>query len=132
MASLFVSRYAIKPGAREEFIRRLHALYQVAKPVLDVETTILFYGWSRTGEFVAVESYRDETRLNAMRATEGFQAGFRGLMECCDKPMTLELFSGENLAAPVLAHDKALFDDLYPAGPSRFHPEVNGLKTIVL
>lgn len=132
MASLFVSRFPVIVARRADFMQRFRALYNQAKPLLDVETTILFYGWSRTGQFVAIESYRDEGRLNAMRATAGFQAGFRSLVECCDGPMTIELFSGIDLETPSLVHDSNLFDDLYPAGVSRHHPEVNALQALIL
>jgi quinol monooxygenase YgiN len=132
MSSLFISRFSVAADARDEFLKRFADLYRLSKPILDVETTILFYGWSRSGQYVAVESYRDEERLNAMRDTEGFKAGFEGLMQCCDGPMTLELFSAVDLEAPTSGHDKALFDELYPLGESRFHPEVDGKKTLIV
>lgn len=132
MASLFISRFSVAPESRDEFLKRFGELYQMSKPILDQETTVLFYGWSRSGQYVAVESYRDEGRLNEMRDTDGFKAGFAGLMQCCDGPMTLELFSGVDMDAPSTAHDKALFDELYPLGESRFHPEVDGKPTLIV
>lgn len=132
MASLFVSKFSIAPEKKEEFVRRLHAMYVAAKPILDAETTVLFYGWDRDGKFVAVESYRNEEMLNAMRASDGFKAGYRGLMECANGPMTLEIFSGVDLANPVFGHDRKLFDETYPKGESKVHDPVDGKKTFIL
>lgn len=132
MSSMFISRFSVAPDRKGDFLQRMAELYRLSKPILDVEASILYYGWSRTGQFVAVESYRDEDRLNEMRATEGFQAGFKGLMECCDGPMTLELFSGIDLESPALEPDSRVFAELYPQGESKFHPAVGGNPTLIL
>jgi quinol monooxygenase YgiN len=115
-ANAFVSRYHIAPGQRDAFITRFNALWQADIPGLQAITNFVFYGFGRDeNEFVAIESWKDEAAIAAVRETPLFRQAVTGLLELCDKPMEMSLYAG--LEAP----SRALFDT-YPAGPSRVHP----------
>jgi quinol monooxygenase YgiN len=120
MASLFVSRWFIAPEKRDEFMGIMNALIEASGEVLKEQTTLLFYGWGRDpNEFVAIESWRSEEAVNAVRGSEGFKQAVTALMGCCNKPMQMEVFTD-------LGNDRSVFD-LYPAGKSRGHPEAGAM-----
>jgi quinol monooxygenase YgiN len=123
MASLFISRYHLKPEKRDEFVRTLKAMYEGGKDFIHKETNFVYYGFGRDpNEFVAVESWKNEATVNALRATEDFKKGFAVLMSCAAAPMELEMFRDWD--------DDASVFDLYPRGESKLHPKVNGLATL--
>ena len=84
MASLFISRYQLKPEKREEFVRTLKAMYDAGREFIEKETNFCFYGFGRNpNEFVAIESWKSEDVVNGMRATDGFEQGFHGDDDLC-------------------------------------------------
>lgn len=120
MASLFISRWRLNPDHRDEFLEIMNNLIEASKDVLEAETTILFYGWGRNeNEFVAIESWRSEEVVNAVRESEGFKGALTSLMECCSAPMEMEVFTDMN-------NDRSVFD-LYPKGISKVHPVVGDM-----
>jgi quinol monooxygenase YgiN len=123
MASLFISRYQLKPEKREEFVRTLKAMYDAGREFIEKETNFCFYGFGRNpNEFVAIESWKSEDVVNGLRATDGFKQGFTALMTCAAAPMEMEVFRDWN-------DDTSVFE-VYPRGESRVHPKVNGLASI--
>lgn len=123
MASLFISRFQLKPEKRDEFVRTLKTMYEGASDLIRKETNCVFYGFGRNpNEFVAIESWKSEDTVNALRASEEFKKGFTALMSCVVAPMKLEIFRDWNDDASVFA--------LYPVGESKLHPKVNGLATL--
>jgi quinol monooxygenase YgiN len=125
MASLFISRYQLQPEKRDEFVRTLKAMFEGAREIVEKETTLLFYGFGRDpNEFVAIESWKNEEVVNAVRASDGFKQGFAALMACASAPMEMEIFRDWN--------DDASVFDVYPRGESKVHPKVGGLPTVFL
>lgn len=125
-ANAFVSRYHIAPGQRDEFVARFNALWRADIPGLQAITNFVFYGFGRDeNEFVALESWKDEAAIVAVRETQGFKDAVAGLLELCDRPMEMQLYSG--LEAP----SRDLFE-AYPAGPSAVHPRSGEIGAIFL
>ena len=123
MASAFISRYQLKPDKRDEFIKTLKSMYEGARSLLEQETHFTFYGFGRDeNEFVAIESWKNEAVVNALRASDEFQRSFIRLMSCVAAPMQLEIFRGWD-------DDKSVFD-CYPSGPSKVHPATGAYPTI--
>lgn len=125
-ANAFVSRYHIAQGQRDTFVERFNALWQADIPGLQAITNFVFYGWGRDDhEFVAIESWKDEAAIAAVRATGMFKVAVAGLLECCDRPMEMQLYAG--MAAP----SRDLFGT-YPAGPSTVHPRAGEIGAVFL
>ena len=123
MASLFISRYRLKPEKRDDFVRTLKAMYEGGREFIEQQTNFCFYGFGRDpDEFVAIESWKSEDVVNALRATEQFKQGFAALMSCASAPMEMEVFRDWN--------DDASVFDVYPRGESRVHPRVGGLPSV--
>lgn len=123
MASIFISRYQLKPEKRDEFVRTLRSMYEAGREFIAKETNFVFYGFGRDpNQFVAIESWKNEAVVNALRATEDFKKGFAVLMGCASAPMEMELFRDWN--------DDASVFDIYPRGESRVHPKVGGLPSL--
>lgn len=123
MASIFISRYQLKPERRDEFVRTLRSMYEAGREFIAKETNFVFYGFGRDpNEFVAIESWKNEAVVNALRASEDFKKGFAVLMSCASAPMEMELFRDWN-------DDTSIFDT-YPRGESRVHPKVGGLPSL--
>jgi quinol monooxygenase YgiN len=125
-SNTFVSRFTIKPERRAEFLSIWEPLWRDHIDVMNAITHFVFYGWGRDGnELVAIESYKDEAQLAELRKTPKFQEIVGQLLDCCSKPMTMELFSG-------LETNRAVFD-MYPKGPSKVHPAgKSGIGTVFL
>jgi quinol monooxygenase YgiN len=123
MASIFISRYQLKLERRDEFVRTLRSMYEAGREFIAKETNFVFYGFGRDpNEFVAIESWKNEAVVNALRASEDFKKGFAVLMSCASAPMEMELFRDWN--------DDASIFDTYPRGESRVHPKVGGLPSL--
>lgn len=123
MASLFISRYHLKPEKRDEFVRTLKSMYEAGRDFITKETHFVFYGFGRDpNELVAIESWKNEATVNALRASEDFKKGFAILMNCASAPMEIEMFRD-------WTDDTSVFD-VYPRGESKLHPKVNGLSTL--
>ena len=78
MAGPFISRYQLRPEKRDEFVRTLKAMFEGAREIVEKETTLLFCGFGRDpNEFVAIESWKNEDVVNALRGSDGFKRGSR-------------------------------------------------------
>jgi quinol monooxygenase YgiN len=120
MASLFISRWKLKPECRQQFEAIMDGLIEASGEVLKAETTVMFYGWGRDeNEFVAIESWRSEEVVNAVRQSDGFKQALSAMMECCSAPMEMEVFADKG-------NDRSVFDQ-YPKGKSKVHPEVGNI-----
>jgi quinol monooxygenase YgiN len=125
-ANAFVSRWFVRAADRDAFIRQFNALWQADIEGLRAATNFVFYGWGRdSNEFVAIESWKSEEIVGAVRKSPGFISAVSDLMRLCDRPMEMQIFAGMN--AP---HD-VLFNT-YPAGKSVVHPDVEGVGAIFL
>jgi len=117
LSNLFISRWTIDPAKREEFLRIFNELYNAAKELLERETTACHYGWSRNeNEFVAIEAWKNEATVAALRQSPEFEQMFGRMMACAAAPMKMELVND-------LANDRSIFA-AHPAGKSTVHPNV--------
>jgi quinol monooxygenase YgiN len=117
MSNLFISRWKIDPAKREEFLRIFNELYLSAKELLERETTAYHYGWSRDeNEFVAIEAWKNEATVAALRQAPQFQEIFGRMMACACAPMKMELLND-------LADDRSIFA-AHPVGKSTVHPNI--------
>jgi quinol monooxygenase YgiN len=116
-ADAFVSTWTVQPERRAEFITLFNALWQGEAAQMAEVTNFVFYGWGRNpNEFVAIESWKSNDIVTAVRASDGFKTAVAALLDCCSKPMTMNLFS------PWEGGDRSVFKH-YPAGPSTVHPK---------
>jgi quinol monooxygenase YgiN len=117
MANLFISRWMIEPAKRAEFLRTFNELFLAAKDLLDRETSAYHYGWSRNeNEFVAIESWKNEATVAALRQSPQFREVFSRMMACTSAPMKMELLND-------LGNDRSIFA-AHPSGKSTVHPDV--------
>ena len=125
-SNTFVSRFTIKPERRAEFLSIWEPLWRNHIDTMNSITHFVFYGWGRNeNELVAIESYKDEDQLAELRKTPVFQELVGKLLDCCSKPMTMELFSG-------IETNREVFER-YPQGTSKVHPAgKSGIGTIFL
>jgi quinol monooxygenase YgiN len=124
-ANVFVSRWFVAPAHRDEFIRQFNILWQADVDGLKQATNFIFYGWGRDpNEFVAIESWKDEAAVAALRQSEGFKIAVSSLMACCDRSMEMQIYNG--MQAP-----RDLFQT-YPAGPSTVHPTAGDIGAVFL
>lgn len=124
-ANAFVSRWFIRPERREEFIRLFNQLWRADIEGLRKAVNFVFYGWGRNAnEFVAIESWKDEAAVAALRQTEFFQQAVTGLLACCERPMEMQLFTGLDAPRDLFA--------TYPAGPSTVHPQAGAIGAVFL
>ena len=112
----FISRFTLKPKRREEFEAMFGGLVDNFRTAMGETTNFVFYGWSRRGEFVAIESWKSPEIVAAVRADPGFVDLVGRLLDCCSKPMVMEVFNAMN-------SDRSIFT-LHPAGKSTVHPDV--------
>jgi len=123
--SAFIARFHVKPERRKEFETKFDALWRQSLDFMNAQANFVFYGWDRANRaFVAIESYKDEEMLKTLRASDVFQEKVGQLMELCQAPMDIELFSG-------IEGSRAVFDD-YPSGISKVHPRVGELGGVFL
>ena len=115
-SNIFISRYTIKPGQRDAFMAIFDPLWRNATAFMAENAHFVFYGFGRDPNvMVAIESYRNEEAVAAIRKTPEFKAFVGQMLDLCSEPMTMELFSGIEMGAEVF--------DLYPAGLSAVHPQ---------
>jgi quinol monooxygenase YgiN len=115
-SNTFVSRYTIKPGKRNEFLAIFNPLWQNATEFMAANGHFVFYGFGRDPNvMVAIESYRNEEAVTAIRQTPEFKELVGRMLDLCSEPMTMELFSGLEIGREIF--------DMYPAGKSTVHPE---------
>ena len=115
-SNIFVSKYKIKPGHRDDFLAIFNPLWQNSTDFMKENANFVFYGFGRDPNLlVAIESYKNEDAVTAIRKTDAFKDLVSKMLDLCSEPMTMELFSG-------LEIDPAIFE-LYPAGPSAVHPQ---------
>ena len=117
MGNLFISRWQVAPAKREAFLAVFNELYEAAKPLLAAQATAFHYGWGRDeNEFIAIEAWKDESVVAALRASPQFIQVFTAMMDCSAGPMQMEVVSD-------LANDRAIFA-AHPAGKSTVHPDI--------
>lgn len=115
-SNIFVSRYPIKPGKRDEFLAIFNPLWQGSTEFMRENANFVFYGFGRDPDtLVAIESYRNEAAVTAIRETEAFKDLVGKMLDLCSGPMTMELFNGLEMGREIF--------DMYPAGPSAVHPQ---------
>jgi quinol monooxygenase YgiN len=124
-ANVFVSRWFVAPAHRDEFIRQFNLLWQANVDGLKQATNFIFYGWGRDpNEFVAIESWKDEATVAALRQSEDFKTAVASLMACCDRSMEMQLYSGMQAPRDVFAS--------YQVGPSSVHPTSGAIGAVFL
>ncbi len=124
MPNLFISRWTIDPAKREEFLAIFNELYTAAQDLLARETTAYHYGWCRNqNEFVAIEAWKNEGTVAALRQSPEFKEIFTRMMACATAPMRMELITD-------LSDERSVFA-MHPAGRSTVHPPV-GHGTVFL
>ena len=124
MANMFISRWQIDPKKRQEFLNIFNELLAAAKELLEREASAYHYGWSRSeNEFVAIEAWKSEATVAALRQSPQFKEVFARMMACASAPMTMEIIND-------LAGDRTIFA-AHPSGKSTVHPDV-GHGTVFL
>lgn len=124
-SNIFISRYTIKPGCKEEFLAIFNPLWQNAREFMNENANFAFYGFGRDPNLmVAVESYRDEEAVKAIRQTPEFKELVSRMLELCSAPMSMELFHGLEMGPGIF--------DQYPAGPSTVHPRTANNHAVFL
>ena len=112
----FISRFTLKPERREEFIAMFNGLVENFRDAMGETTNFVFYGWSRPGEFIAIESWKSPAIVATVRADPGFVDLVTQLLDCCSMPMEMEVFNALNSDGSIFA--------LHPEGKSTVHPDV--------
>jgi quinol monooxygenase YgiN len=116
----FIARFRLDPARKDEFLRTHKEIMDASGALMEQEANFAFYGWGREeNEWVAIESWKREETLNALRSHPDFAASVKRLLACCRAPVEITLYVGT-------ASSQALFD-LYPRGVSKFHPRVGDL-----
>lgn len=111
---MFVSRWTLDPAKQDAFITMFSGLVENFRDAMGELTHFVFYGWSRKGEFVAIESWKSPDIVAQVRSDPGFVDLVSSLLDCCLAPMQMEAFSGMN-------SNRSIFD-LHPVGDSTVHP----------
>jgi quinol monooxygenase YgiN len=123
-ASCFIARFHVAPERRGRFEEVFDGLWRGALELLKAQCNLVYYGWDRADRtFYTIESYKDESALAALRASDVFQATVAQVLEQCDAPMELIMLRG-------MEADKGVFD-LYPAGRSQVHPTAGEIHVII-
>jgi len=124
-SNIFISRYTIKPGKRDEFMAIFNPLWQNATEFMAENAHFVFYGFGRDPNvMVAIESYKNEEAVAAIRKTPEFKELVGKMLDLCSEPMTMELFNGLEIGREIF--------DMYPAGKSTVHPETDANHTLFL
>lgn len=111
----FISRFPLKPERRAEFLEMFTALVDNFREAMGETTHFVFYGWSRADEFIAIESWKSPDIVAAVRADPGFVDLVSKLLDCCARPMQMEVFNAMNSDGSVFT--------LNPVGKSTVHPD---------
>ena len=124
-SNLFVSRWTIKPDKREEFLAIFNPLWQNSVEFMQENANFVFYGFGRDPNvMVAIESYKNEAAVTAIRDTPRFKEFVSKMLDLCSEPMTMELFSGLEMGPDIF--------DMYPAGQSTVHPTTDQNHAVFL
>jgi quinol monooxygenase YgiN len=124
-SNTFVSRYPIKPGKRDEFLAIFNPLWQGSTAFMQENAHFVFYGFGRDPNvLVAIESYKNEEAVTAIRKTDVFKELVGKMLDLCSGPMTMELFNGLEIGTDIF--------DMYPAGKSAVHPATEANHTAFL
>jgi len=124
-SNIFISRYTIKPGQRDAFMAIFDPLWRNATEFMAENAHFVFYGFGRDPNvMVAIESYRNEDAVAAIRKTPEFKAFVGQMLDLCSEPMTMELFSGIEMGREIF--------DLHPAGQSTVHPQTAANHAVFL
>jgi quinol monooxygenase YgiN len=119
----FVSRWTVRPEKRADFITQFNALWRDNTEIMNEVTNFVFYGWGRNpDEFVAIESWKSNEAVAAMRQSEGFKIAVAALMTCCSAPMVMELYSPWEGGREVF--------ETYPVGDSQVHPRAGAIHAV--
>jgi quinol monooxygenase YgiN len=114
-SNIFISRYPIKPDKRDEFLAIFNPLWQNATEFMQENANFVFYGFGRDPNvMVAIESYKNEEAVNAIRKTDAFKQLVSQMLDLCSGPMTMELFNGLEMGPDIF--------DVYAQGKSAVHP----------
>jgi len=114
-SNIFISRYTIKPGKRDAFMAIFDPLWRNATEFMAENAHFVFYGFGRDPNvMVAIESYRNEEAVAAIRETPEFKEFVGRMLDLCSEPMTMELFNGIEIGREIF--------DIHPAGISTVHP----------
>ncbi|HUD90859.1 putative quinol monooxygenase [Sphingobium sp.] len=114
-SNIFISKYRIKPGKRDEFLAIFNPLWKNAMAFMQEHANFVFYGFGRDPDIlVAIESYRNEEAVNAIRQTDAFKQLVGQMLDLCSEPMTMELFNGLEMGPEIF--------DVYAQGRSTVHP----------
>ena len=117
--SVFIARFRIDPAKLDRFRAAHGAIMERSAAYIEAQSHFVFFGFGRQShEFVAIECWKDQEVLTTLRLDPGFQAGVCAMLDCCTAPIEIELYAGQT-------GNKSVFD-LYPRGPSAFHPTSNG------
>ncbi|SEJ18268.1 Quinol monooxygenase YgiN [Sphingobium sp. AP50] len=115
-SNIFISRYPIKPGKRDAFLAIFNPLWQNATAFMQENANFVFYGFGRDPNvMVAIESYKNEEAVNAIRKTDAFKQLVSQMLDLCSGPMTMELFNGLEMGPDIF--------DVYAQGKSTVHPQ---------
>lgn len=115
-SNIFVSKYSIKPGKRDAFLAIFNPLWQNAAAFMQENANFVFYGFGRDPNIlVAIESYKHEEAVTAIRQTDAFKDLVSQMLDLCSAPMTMELFSGLEMEPDIF--------EMYATGKSMVHPE---------
>jgi len=122
-ADAFISRWTVKPEMRDDFIAQFNALWQGNTEIMGEVTNFVFYGWGRDeNEFVAIESWKSNQAVSAMRQSDGFKTAVAALLACCSAPMVMELYSPWEGGREVFT--------TYPVGESAVHPTAGEIGAV--
>ena len=118
--TVFIARFKLNPERMEEFLRVHAEILDKSGSFMSTEAHFIFYGWGREpNEWVAVECWKREETLNALRAHPEFTGSVRKLLACCAAPIEITLYVG-------MESERALFGQ-YPPGISELHPRLGDL-----
>lgn len=124
-ANLFISRWPIKPGKRDEFLAIFNPLWQGSMDFMNENCNLVFYGFGRDpNEMIAIESYKDESAVAAIRQSPQFKEFVSKMLDLCSGPMTMELFNGFDIGREIF--------DQHPAGKSDVHPDTGKNHAVFL
>lgn len=126
MAVIFASRWFPLPERRADFINLVGGLGAAFTPEIAAGITLLQPTFNRDDQFVALEVWNSEEKLNSLRASTLFHDAIRAMSACCSRPAEIEHFN-------MLGEDGDLFKR-YPAGKAdpRYYPDLGTMTPLFL